>query len=445
MLFRMGARTVAAAGAVTVVGVLAAPALAATTVSQATAQSLKLSISGTPAVTQIVTASNDGTKQTKNNADTLPTLAQVLPTNNLLGAGVAPQDAGANANGTSFACAGIAGTGGGIVHTGNTACKLNGAPITLGLGNLQLGATTLDSTSVVGALLQSLGVSSALNGTVQPLLQSIISPVSSALSTTPLGLSIGGTLSAIEATCQATPAAASGATHLVDSQGGSKPVPITVTVPGQPPITVLQLPANPPVNTHLVVDLSTVSQTVINALKVELTAALGQPGVAGPLGTVATALGQTLQQVQDSVINTLVDQIRGPLLQPLQASVLDVTLNKQISSDSGKKIDVTALDLQVLPAAAQFAGGSLVSGQLGHVTCGPNTKASNNGGGNNGGGNNGGGNNGGTPGNPTVIPHGVDAGLAGNSDSIALTSALSGTALAAAAGLGLYRRRLAAR
>ena len=438
MLFRIGARTVAAAGVVTVVGVLAAPALAATTVSQATGQSLKLSIAGTSAVSQIVTATNDGTKQTKNNASTLPTLAQVLPTNNLLGVGVAPQDAGANANGTSFACAGIAGTGGGLIHTGNTACAINGAPITIGLGDLNLGSTTLDTTSAIGAALTGLGLNQLLSQIVNGAVGSITTSVSNALKGTPLDIKLGGTLSAIEGVCQATPSAATGATHLVDTQGGSKPTPISATVAGKT-LVIAQLPANPPVNTHVLVDLSTVTQTVITAVKVELNNAIG--GALANLG-----LGSALQSVQDAIVTQLVAQLQ-PLLKPLQAQILDITLNKQLSSDAGKKIDVTALDLQVLPAAAKFTGGnSLIGGQLGHVTCGPNTKASNNGGGNNGGGNNGGGNNGGgTPGNPTVIPHGVDAGLVGNSDSIALTAALSGTALAAAAGLGLYYRRLAAR
>src|SRR5690348_15722810 len=251
MLFRIGARTVAAAGAVTVVGVLAAPALAATTVSQATAQSLKLSIAGTPAVTQIITASNDGTKQSKNNASTLPTLAQVLPTNNLLGAGVAPQDAGANADGTSFACAGIAGTGGGIIHTGNTSCAINGAPITIGLGDLNLGSTTLDTSSAIGAALNGLGLGTVVNGLVNGVAGNIVSSVSNALKGTPLDIKLGGTLSAIEGVCQATPTSATGATHLVDTQGNANaPTPIQATVAGKT-LVIAQLPANPPVNTHV--------------------------------------------------------------------------------------------------------------------------------------------------------------------------------------------------
>lgn len=433
MLFRMGVRTVAAAGVVTVVGVLAAPALAATTVSQATAQSLKLSIAGTPAVTQIVTATNDGTKQTKNNASTLPSIAGVLPGNNALGVGVAPQDAGANANGTSFACAGIAGTGGGIIHTGNTACAINGAPLTLGLGNLSLGALTLDPTSAIGAALSSLNLG-VLSPVVNGAVGGIATSVTKALKGTPLDISLGGTISAIEATCQATPAAATGTTHLVDTQGGSKPTPITATIAGKT-LVLAQLPANPPVNTHVLVNLDTVTQTLISAIKVELNKAVG--GQLAGLG-----LGNLLQKVQDAIVTQLVSALQ-PLLKPLQANVLDITLNKQLSSDAGKKIDVTALDLQVLPAAAQFTGGhSLIGGQLGRVTCGPNTKASNTGGGgHHGGGNNGGG----TPGTPTVIPHGVDAGLAGNSDNIALTAGLSGVALAGAAGLGLYYRRLTSR
>ena len=35
---------------------------------------------------------------------------------------------------------------------------------------------------------------------------------------------------------------------------------------------------------------------------------------------------------------------------------------------------MTALDAQVLPAAAQFTGNSLVSAEIANVTCGPNSR-----------------------------------------------------------------------
>jgi hypothetical protein len=420
----------------------AAPAFAADPDSQATAQSLQLSIAGNSGISQIVTASNDGTTQTKNNASTIPTIAGVLPGNNTIGAGVAPQDAGANADGTSYACAGIAGTGGGIVHTGNTSCNINGAPLTLTLGSLNLGSVTLDPSSALGAALAQNGggaLTALLDQLVQTVQGSLLAPVTQAVASTPLNISLGGTLSAIEATCKATPTSATGAAHLVDTQGGSANTPITATVAGQK-LTLLDLPANPPANTHLLVNLDTVTQTVTNALKTELTNALSGP--LAPLGPVATALNTTLGTLQTSVIDQLVKQLQ-PVLQPLQQNVLDVTLNKQVASDGGRKIDVTALDLQVLPAASSFTGSSLVSGQIGEVTCGPNAgravvtpqgPANPVPGNDNGG-------------NPAPqadnVPTAVDAGLAGDQghSKLPLLAGLGGLAAAYAGGMAYLFRR----
>ncbi len=366
----LGLRAGAVIGAVSLAALAASPAFAADPVSQATAQSLQLSIAGNTGISQIVTATNDGTSQTKNDASTIPTIAGVLPGNNALGAGVAPQDAGANANGTSYACAGIAGTGGGIVHTGNTACNINGAPLTLSLGSLNLGTATLDPASALGAALKPL-TGTVLDPLIQQLQQALLTPLTSALSSSPLGsVQLGGTLSAIEATCAATPTKATGDTHLVDTQGGSANTPITATIGGQK-VTLVDLPANPPANTHLLVHLDTVTQTLIDAIKVQLNNTLAGPSTGTPLAALATGLGTGLQTLQDSLITQLVKQLQ-PALQPLQKNVLDVTLNKQVVSDGGRKIDVTALDLQVLPAASSFTGSSLVSGQIGEVTCGPN-------------------------------------------------------------------------
>ena len=367
---RLALRTGAVVGAVSLAALACGPAFAAAPVSQATAQSLQLSIAGNPGVSQLVTATNDGTAQTKNSADTVPTIAGVLPGNNALGAGVAPQDAGANADGTSYACAGIAGTGGGIVHTGNTSCNINGAPLTLNLGTLDLGSATLDPATALGQALKPL-TGTVLDPVIQALQANLIAPLTSALSSSPLGaVKLGGTVSAIEANCTATPTHASGAAHLVDTQGGS--TPITATIAGKT-VTLVDLPANPPANTHLLVNLNTVTQSVIDAVKVQLNNTLAGPSTGTPLAALASGLGTGLQTLQDSLINELVKQLQ-PALQPLQQNVLDVTLNKQISSDSGRKLDVTALDLQVLPAASSFTGSSLVSGKIGEVTCGSDTR-----------------------------------------------------------------------
>ncbi|WGL51925.1 hypothetical protein P5P86_18475 [Nocardioides sp. BP30] len=439
---RLGLRAGAVIGAASLAALASAPAFAADPASQATAQSLHLTVAGQSGVSQVVTATNDGTTQSKNDASTIPTIAGLLPGNNALGAGVAPQDAGANADGTSYACAGIAGTGGGIVHTGSTACDIDGAPLTLTLGSLNLGSVALDPNSALGAALAQYGspLLSGLNTLISSVQSALVAPVTGAVSSTPLNISLGGTVSAIEATCTATPASAQGTAHLVDSQGGSANTPIKATVAGQT-VTVLDLPANPPPNTHLLTNLDTVSATLVSALKTELNnSALGsalQPLV-GPLGT-------TLDTLQSAVVDQLVKQLQ-PLLQPLQQNVLDVTLNKQVSSEAGRKIDVTALDLQVLPAASAFTGSSLVSGQVGEVTCGPGAdravsipQASTHPAGSADGDSD-------TGRNGSAVPTAVDAGLSGDGGQhghTALVAGLGGLIAAGAAGTAfVHRRRL---
>jgi hypothetical protein len=419
-------------GAATVTTLAIAPAFAAAATSQATAQSLEVSIAGNTAVSQKVTATNDGSGETKNNANTLPSIANVLPNTNLLGVGVAPQDAGANSDGTSFACAGIAGQGsdGAVVNVGHSACDIDGSPITLDLADLDLGNVVLGDSAIGDALNGIPGLAGILQ-TLGVNLTTLVGQISDALAPTPLGeITIGGSLSAIEGQCTANPDSAQGDTHLVDTSGGSNQTPISVTLPGvQGPIVVANLPANPPPNTHVLVNLDTVTQTLVTALTTEIETALqGQLANAG--------LGAALQTIQDQLLVPLVAQLQ-PLLQPLQDDVLDITLNKQSTGDGGRSIDLTALDLQVLPAAQEFIGSSLISGLLGHVTCGPNTRATTDTGGDTGGP----GDDGDLPDIPTV----VDSGLAGHQDHTA-RDVLGATAalmlLAGTAGLLGYRRML---
>jgi hypothetical protein len=420
-------------GAATVSTLAVAPAFAAAATSQATAQSLHITIAGTDAISQKVTASNNGTTETKNNADTLPTIASLFPDTNLLGAGVAPQEAVAKKDGTSYACAGIAGTGGGIVTVGNSSCNLDGQPLTIDLGGLDLGNVILGDGSALGSALNGLpGIGDVLTLLGQTLNQ-LVTTISDGLAGTPLGdVRLGGSLSAIEGSCVADPEKATGDARLVDSSGGSNATPIGVTIPdgngGTQTLSLLDLPANPPPNTHVLVDLDTVTQTLVTALTQELNTAVG--GVLAPLN-----LGVLLQQVQDAVVTQLVANLQ-PLLQALQDNILDITLNKQSTGDSGRSIHVTALDAQVLPAAAQFAGASLISGQIGDVTCGPNTRTTadepttpN------------------SPNNPDQpdVPTVVDSGVAGQADHTA-RNVLGATAalmlLAGTAGLMGYRRML---
>ena len=431
---RRALRFAAIIGAASVATLAVAPAFGAAATSQASAQSLHIAIGGNDAISQKVTSSNNGSTETRSDASTVPTIASLFPGTNVLGVGVAPQQAVSNTDGTSYACAGIAGTGGGIVKVGNSSCNLNGQPLTVNLGGLDMGNVILGSDSALG---------SALDGPLSPLLQplgvtvnQIVTALSSNLATTPLGqIKLGGSLSAIEGSCQANPDKATGDARLVDSSGGSAATPIGVTIPngsgGTQTLTLLNLPANPPPNTHVPVDLNVVVATLTSALTTELNTAVN-----GALQPLAAALGPVFSQVQTQVVDVLVANLH-PLLQALQDNVLDITLNKQVTGDAGRSIHVTALDAQVLPAAKQFAGSSLISGQIGDVTCGPNTRASQEASPS-------------KPGNTTKpklpdVPTVVDSGMAGHADHTArLVLGATGALLllAGTAGLVGYRRML---
>jgi len=419
-------------GAATVTTFATAPAFAATTVSQATAQAIHLSIAGNSAVSQIVTSSNDGTTETKNDASTVPPLAGIIPGNNALSAGVAVQNARSFKDGTSYACAGIAGTGGGLVTVGNSSCNIDGEPLTLDLGSLNL-----DLVNLLGG---EGAITSALNDALGPILEplgdaldDVLSQLTGSLAGAGLDLGIAGGLSAVEATCTADPDAAQGSAEIVDTSGDNT-IPISLTLPGVPePLAVLNLDVSmpgKPGGTDVLVNLDQVTQALIDALETQIETMLG--GAIADLSPVIEAL---VQPLQDALIEPLVDALE-PVLQAVSDNILKLVVNDVTPGDGGKSVSVTTLKVDVLPAAAQFTGSSLISGEIGKVTCGPNARPAT------------------TP--PTTpenpenpespeVPTVVDSGLAGNGDNTA-RAVLGATAalmlLAGTAGLVGYRRRL---
>jgi len=426
----------ASIGATTVAALAVAPAFAATTVSQSSAQSLQLSIAGNAAVSQKVTASNDGTSESRTNPSTVPLLADLVKGNNVLGAGVAPQDAHANADGTSYACAGIAGSSsGGVVTVGNEKCTIDGAKLTLGLGHINLDLAHLLGGE--GAVSGPLGKALApLTDQLGPALDGVVKQLSDGLAPTPLGqISLSGALSAVAATCTANPEAAAGDAQIVDT-AGRHTMPISVTIPDGKggtqtlPLVTLDVNVEPkPGGTDLLVDLDKVTQAVIDAVTEELHTAVN-----GQISQLGDAAKQVLQPVQDQIVVALVTQLK-PALQQLSDNVLKVTINNRTFGDSGRSVDVSALNVQALPAAKQFAGSALVDGTIGHVTCGPNSRVATP-----------------TPATqvnpPTAVPHVpnvVDSGLAGHEDHTA-RNVLGATAalllLGGTAGLMSYRRML---
>jgi len=416
-------------GATTIAALAVAPAFAAAATSQASAQSIDLKLAGNQLVAQKLTAKNDGTTETKSDNNTVPNLVGALPDNTFLKAAVLPQQAGANANGTSFACAGLAsdGNGGpGVVTVGKESCDLTGSgAIPLDLGGLALGDALLTSNTAISDALEALG-NGALTSLLNQLntnLNSLVTQIAGAINDTPLGeIGIVGSLGTISAVCTADPDAAEGDATLADSA-------IRLSLPDTDPITLVNLPVHPNENQKVVSDLSGTTTMVTNALKTYLNTVIqGQLHDAG--------LDAVIDTVQTKILNQLFAGLK-PLTDALSQYVAEITLRETTHGDDGRSIDVTALHAEVLPALRDQLGSDLVEGRIGRVTCGPNTRAT-------------------TPEEPTSpnnpknpdsphVPNVVDSGVAGHADHTA-RNVLGATAalmlLAGTAGLIGYRRML---
>jgi hypothetical protein len=429
------------AGVVSLAFLAAGPALAAAPISQAKAQGLDLRIAGNKVVSGITSATNDGKKQTKTTDNTLPGVAGVLPGTNVAGLGVVLQDAYANTDGTSSACAGLTGQGGGLVQVGNKPCSVDGGQATsVDLATLDLGKLVADPGTILGQVLNAIGPLNQIAGQLQ---DALVGPLTKALSDTLGNVGLTGSLGVVAGMCQADPDGASGKATIANSH-------LSLTLGGQT-VTLVDLPADPAPNTHVLTNLDAVLKVVLDAVTTDITNTLNNP-VGSPGGTPLGQLGSALQQIlgpltgtlgqaltklvgslETGLITPLVDALK-PLLKALEDNILDITLNKQPVPQQAKTFETTALDLQVLPAIKQFTGGSsLIGGFIGHVVCGPNSRVA------------------GpppttptTPGNPHTphIPKHVDSGLAGHSSNTGaiLAGSTALLAMAGAAGLFAYRR-----
>lgn len=425
-----------AVGAAASVAMLAAgPALAADApAAQATASALTVALVGNATGTGTYAVQTDGTNQTSS-GNKSPALTAVGPLK-LIGLGTAAQDATTKMvsasngyDGTSQACAGLAGPGASLVAVGNAGSCLTGgsvlslSPATLDLTGLNLSTLlTAGNTSLLDAILTP-AVVQQLQGLLGQVETQLSSSLQTVLAQLQLGLNLN--LGVVTAQCSAVPGSATGSASLANAG-------LTLTVPSLGNVTLVNLPVNPAPNTHVLTNLDQVVSAIESGLQTEL-----QSLLPAQLGTITGLTNQLLTQVLDAVNNNLIKVI-APQLQPLQDNILDITLNKQ-SVPSAGAIDVTALDLQLLPAAKQFTGSSLLSLQIGHVTCGPNRHlavaplASPNK----------------IPAHVThKVPHKVTSGLAskptaGDSHRTAAYSALAGLGvLATAAGALGYRRMI---
>jgi hypothetical protein len=319
-------------------------------VASADATALELSIAGNGFDTGTTTATNNGNKQTKT-GEVQPPIS-VLKNQGLLNVGALVQDAETavtNRKGSSEACSGVAGNGAGVGSVGDSNCITPGDPVGISIANLDLtGAVVIDPASALSPL-------AALN----PILSQILTPLTSTISDAlaPLGATgLGGSLGAVESRCSADLAGASGTANIVDTTLG-------LDVAGTS-IDLVQLPVNPPPNTKVLTDLDAVLNAVIDGLRVDLENTLD--GLAAPLTAI-------IDPIQDQVVNLLIAQI-APQLAPLEDNILDITLNKQTTSNGGKAIEVTAISLKLLPAASAFGFDSLVGAEIATVSCGPSAR-----------------------------------------------------------------------
>lgn len=361
-------------GAATVTTLAVAPAFAAAPVSQSSAQSLELQIAGNKVVSQQASATNDGSTENVVEDNTLPSLAGLIPGNNALNAAVGVQKAQANSDGTSFACAGIAGTGadgGALVTVGNKECSLNGSPLTLDLGSLDLDIDNLLGGK--GAITEALnGPLSPVLGPVTGALNTVLTELTNGLAATPLGeIGVSGGLSVVEAACTANPDAAQGKAEIADTSGDHT-IPITLHLPNNTNLVVANLDVSHPAKpggTKVILNLKDVTASILAAVKIQLDTMLQ-----GQIAAISDPLWKSLvTPLQTQLLNVLFDQLK-PLLEAVSNNILELTINDVTPGDGGRSVSVTTLGIEVLPAAKEFTGNALISGTIGHVTCGPNNR-----------------------------------------------------------------------
>lgn len=350
---RAAMRVAALGAAGALVSLSISPAAAADVVAQSGANALTIGIAGNAQGTGFVTATHTGTGQENVEGMVNPPIA-VLGNQGLLNVGVLAQNATAGVEGRrgiSAACAGVAGDGGAIAEVGDSDCITPGQPVGISIANLDLtGAQLINEDAVENALAPLAPLNAIIDVLVGPLTNAIVSALA------PLAdVGLGGTLGAVQASCEAEPGRANGTANIVDGR-------LSVTLPGVGEVVLVRLPVNPAPNTHVVTDLDLVLDAVLEAVRIQLEEALD--GLAGPLAGIT-------EQVRNQIVPLLIAPLADALA-PLEDNILDITLNKQTRPEQGR-VEVTALDLQVLPAAQQFVDASLLEAQIATVTCGVNS------------------------------------------------------------------------
>ncbi|MCW2758654.1 MAG: hypothetical protein JWO46_2400 [Nocardioidaceae bacterium] len=357
---RLRLRALSTVLALGILALAASPAAAASEVAKGSANAVTVSLAGNAQGTGVFTASNDGTNQTTSGTNTPPlTVLGGFPG---AGAGTLNQDAGTAAPsgaGQATACAGLAGNGATLVQVGRSSCLQPKDTLALNAGSVDISKLDpskdiIDSAfnqAILGQLPAGTPASAA-----QPLTDALTAGFQAAfngLGNPSLSLNLG----VIQGRCTAQPGDANGSANLV----GASLVATFPAASGLGSVPLLDFQTNPDPNTRITADLGAVTAKALGSLGSSLTGTLNAIPGASAAGVLLATLTDGSKVLTDG-ISTLTSQL-GPLDQ-----VISGTLNKQSHPD-GSSIDVTALDLNVLPAAAQALNTPLANLQVGHVTC----------------------------------------------------------------------------
>jgi hypothetical protein len=299
-----------------------------------------------------VRATNDGSGENKTGpVNPLPTVLEGQP---YAGIGVLAQDAAAANNGTSAACAGVAGDGGSanVVEVGDSDCLEPGDNVDIQLANLDL-STLLEAEVASGsgaisdvlALLPEPGQREAFLSA----LQDAVDQIEENLGNAGLVLDLG----AIESSCEYD-GEGSGTTFLTR-------VGIDLVIPQVGRETLITFDPEPAPNTKLPTGIDDLTDLVLQELR---------DGLNDNLDDLTDPIYDTaLDPFQEQVVEQVVLQLK-PALEDVEAELLEVWLNKQDEGDDGS-IAVTGLSVSLLPGAAEFGAPEILELEIANVECAP--------------------------------------------------------------------------
>ncbi|MCH1866102.1 hypothetical protein [Nocardioides sp. CFH 31398] len=349
--------TLTAAG---VMALAAGPAMAAdtTVVAQSEAEAIYLAIGGQAVTDQLggqyrVERTESGETSEGNNQPQ----ANLITGQDNLAAGTLAQDAKtglAGNQGVSQACSGIAGPGSSFVGVGeNGRCLTPGRRAEI---NLTPDGLTLDDLFNVEPVEDSGSLSDILDGLGQAEINAALNQLNQGLqqALAPLGdAGLVAGFNAIRSECTAGPGeVATGDATLAD-------VDVTLNFPpsaNQDPIELLSLESDPAPNTPLVTGLDEVVGEILDSLL----ANLDRKELGG--------LGGQLKPIRDAIKEQILAQIADNA-GPIEENLIDGTLNKQTRAPG--EIEVTAVDLAILPVLQGQAGFNAVDLRLARSQCGP--------------------------------------------------------------------------